>query len=132
MGNFACLCAPVPAFRIFFPPPPVFVPFCPNFFIVISFPFVPLNLCVFVCCTSVLLFCFLLSVFCCFASLHLLFCFLSAIDSYYSLFFASLVSLVVECVGMRVFCFLPLFYTPRDACGPEIGEKLRILLCVLS
>ena len=32
---------------------------------------------------------------------------------------------------MLVFLFLSLFYTPREACEPEICENLRILLCVL-
>ena len=31
---------------------------------------------------------------------------------------------------MFVLLLLPLFYTPRVTCEPEICEKLRVLLCV--
>ena len=103
--------------------PPVFVPFCPSFFIILSFPFVPFSASV----------CHLRFAFFAFCWLF----FFLLVRLIFSFDFCVLISfcfpgVLSGGVHMLVFCFLPLFYTPRDACEPEICEKLRILLCVLS
>ena len=74
LGKFACLCTPVPAFRIIFPPLPC-LSLLSLLFIFLSFPFVPpLCLCIFR--FSFFPFCVLLSALCFFALLRLLFFFL--------------------------------------------------------
>ena len=106
-------------------PPPVFVPFCPFIFVSLSLPFVPIGV-------SVCILCFAFSLFAvcfCFFSLRLIFfCFLV---------FCSLVLFCFPGVlrgggHVLVFCILVLsrFYTPRDACEPEICKTMRMLLCV--
>ena len=105
---------------ICFPPPPVFVPFCPcfsSFLLSCLYLFMSLYL-------PFGFFCYLLLLF---DLLRLPFCFLSV----------TVVAFLLPCcyyfsgrVRMFVFLFLSLFYTPRVACEPAICENLRILLCV--